>query len=344
VPGKSLADFKVQQYGGRPVLTRWEGTIVSPGYGRGEIVIADTSYRVLQQVTAGHGYQADLNEFLITPAGTALLPSITRSLPTSPQLVDPGVETYWKAWCRRLTSPLAPQFSSGTVCSMWVRRSPTVLSPRAAGRPSTNFHVNSIEVDTDGNLLVSARNTWTVYKIDRHSGEVMWRLGGKKSSFTMGTGTNFEWQHDARRQPDGTITLFDDAASPQKEPQSRGLLLHVDESARTASLVRQYTNYGIITTSQGNVQLLPNNNVFIGWGAEPNYTEFDAAGAIVFDARSLSDNQSYRAYRLPWTGRPTEAPSIAADRTASQVTVYVSWNVSQRWRDGRFSPVLIRSC
>jgi hypothetical protein len=73
VPGKSVADFRVQQYRGQSVLTWWEGTIVSPGYGRGQIVIADTSYRVLQEVTAGHGYQADLHEFLITPAGTALL-------------------------------------------------------------------------------------------------------------------------------------------------------------------------------------------------------------------------------------------------------------------------------
>jgi hypothetical protein len=113
------------------------------------------------------------------------------------------------------------------------------------------------------------------------------------------------------------------------------LVLHVDESARTASLVRQYTNYGIVTSSQGNLQLLPNGNAFIGWGAEPNYTEFDAAGAIVFDARFLSDNQSYRAYRLPWTGRPTDAPAIAAERAASQVTVYASWNGAtevRRWQ------------
>jgi hypothetical protein len=100
----------------------------------------------------------------------------------------------------------------------------------------------------------------------------------------------------------------------------------MDESARTASLVRQYTNYGLTTTSQGNMQVLPNGNVFIGWGALPNYTEFDAAGAIVFDAKFLSENQSYRAFRQPWSGRPSDAPAIAAERAGSQVTVYASWN------------------
>jgi hypothetical protein len=198
--------------------------------------------------------------------------------------------------------------------------------PKSGGTPFDYFHINSIEVDSDGNLLVSSRNTWAVHKIDRRSGEVIWRLGGKKNSFTMGPGTDFEWQHDARRQPDGSITLFDDAASPQEEPRSRGLLLHVDEGTRAASLIRQYVNYGLITTSQGNMQVLPNGNVFIGWGALPNYTEFDAAGIIVFDARFLSQNQSYRAYRQPWRGQPSEAPAVAAERAGSQVTVYASWN------------------
>jgi Arylsulfotransferase (ASST) len=335
VPGKSVADFKVQQYRGQSVLTWWEGSVVTPGYGRGQIVIADTSYRVLQRVTAGHGYQADLHEFLITPAGTALT-TVYNQVPADLSSIG-GSRTgnVLEGVVQEIDlSTGAPVFEWHSLPHVGVEDSYTPV-PKSGGSPFDYFHINSIEVDSDGNLLVSARNTWTVYKIDRRSGEVIWRLGGKKSSYTMGTGTNFEWQHDARRQPDGSITLFDDASSPQKEPRSRGMVLHLDESAHTASLVRQYTNYGILTSSQGNLQLLPNGNAFIGWGAEPNYTEFDATGAIVFDARFLGDNQSYRAYRLPWTGRPTEAPAIAAERAASQVTVYASWNGAtevRRWQ------------
>jgi hypothetical protein len=326
VPGKSLADFKVQEYRGQSVLTWWEGTIVSPGFGRGEVVIADSSYQVLQRVMAAHGYQADLHEFVITPAGTALLTAFNE---VSGDLSSIGGSRSGKVLEGVVQeidlSTGAPVFEWHSLQHVGFEDSYSPV-PKSGGSPFDYFHVNSIEVDTDGNLLVSARNTWTIYKIDRRSGDVIWRLGGKRSSFTMGAGTNFEWQHDARRQPDGSITLFDDAGSPQEEPRSRGLLLQMDESARTASLVRQYTNYGLTTTSQGNMQVLPNGNVFIGWGALPNYTEFDAAGAIVFDARFLSENQSYRAYRQPWRGRPSDAPAIAADRAGSQVTVHASWN------------------
>jgi hypothetical protein len=69
--------------------------------------------------------------------------------------------------------------------------------PEEAGGTFDYFHINSIEVDHDSNLLVSARNTFTVYKIDRRSGEIIWRLGGKKSDFEMGPGTWMRYQHDA---------------------------------------------------------------------------------------------------------------------------------------------------
>ena len=326
VPGKSLADFKVQQFGGRSVLTWWEGTIVSPGFGRGEIVIADSSYQVLKRVTAGHGYQADLHEFLITPAGTGLLTVFNEVAADLSSLGGSRSGKVLEGVVQEIDlSTGAPVFEWHSLQHVGPEESYSPV-PKSGGTPFDYFHINSIEVDSDGNLLVSARNTWAVYKIDRRSGDVIWRLGGKKNSFTMGAGTDFEWQHDARRQPDGSITLFDDAASPQEEPPSRGLLLHVDEGTRAASLIRQYVNYGLITTSQGNVQVLPNGNVFIGWGALPNYTEFDAAGTIVFDARFLSQNQSYRAYRQPWRGQPSEAPAIAAERAGSQLTVYASWN------------------
>jgi hypothetical protein len=75
------------------------------------------------------------------------------------------------------------------------------------------LHINSIDVDHDDNLLVSARKISAVYKIDRETGEILWRLGGKKSDFEMGRGTRFAYQHDARRLPDGTISIFDNGTT-----------------------------------------------------------------------------------------------------------------------------------
>src|SRR5204862_775114 len=109
---------------------------------------------------------------------------------------------------------------------------------RASRRaPFDYFHVNSIDVDTDGNLIVSGRNTHAAYKIDRSTGAVIWRLGGVRSDFRMAPGTRFAYQHDVRRQPDGTITVFDNGSTPPVHKHTRVLTLRVDERRKTVALV-----------------------------------------------------------------------------------------------------------
>jgi hypothetical protein len=191
-------------------------------------------------------------------------------------------------------------------------------------------HSNSIEVDTDGTLLVSARNTCAVYKIDRASGQIVWRLGGKRSDFRMGDGADFGWQHDARRQGDGTITIFDDRKPPE---QGRGIVLRVDETAMTATLVHEYVRPdGLEVASQGNMQVLPNGNVLVGWGSQPVFTEFTSDGRVVLDASLPAGKQSYRDLRAAWNGLPAEVPALVIDRvvavTSSQhrINAYASWN------------------
>ena len=154
----------------------------------------------------------------------------------------------------------------------------------------------------------------------------MWRLGGKHSDFDMGSGSAFAWQHDARRQPDGTLTIFDNGATPAVERLSRGLILDVDEQAMTATLLRQYTHPKVLAGSQGSVQLLPNGNVFVGWGEVPRVSEFHHSGRLLFDAILGEEYESYRAFRLPWTGLPAEAPAIALTHHGRELTAYASWN------------------
>ncbi len=190
------------------------------------------------------------------------------------------------------------------------------------------MHLNSIDLTADGNLLVSARNTWTVYKIDRASGAIIWRLGGKRNDFRRGPGVHFAWQHDARAHPNNVVTIFDDEGDPPEAKQSRGLVLEVDEAARTATLVHAYTHprRGLLAGSQGSVQLLANGDVFVGWGAEPFYTEYRADGTVVLDGHILGA-QSYRALRFPWVGTPAEPPALAVARHGrGRLTVYASWN------------------
>ena len=133
------------------------------------------------------------------------------------------------------------------------------------------FHINSIDVAADGNLLVSARNTWAAYKVSRRTGRILWRLGGKRSDFTIGRGARFEWQHDVREHAHGLVSVFDNAAAPQEEPQSRALLLALDTKRMHVSLEHAYTHRPerVLSHFLGNAQLLGNGDVFVGWGGSP---------------------------------------------------------------------------
>jgi hypothetical protein len=320
-------DFKVQHYQGEPVLTWWEGKVVQ-AHGVGEYMIFDNSYREVTRVRPGNAYRGDLHEFLISTQDTALFTiyNLVR-LDLSP-VGGPKDGVVWQGIAQEL------DIESGRVLFEWhsldhisLEESYYVL-PEDAQKPFDYFHINSIDIDRDGNLLVSARNTSAVYKVERKSGEIIWRLGGKKSDFEMGPGTRFAFQHDARRQPDGTITIFDNGAAPKVHYQSRGIVLELDEYKMTATLLREYISPDKpLASGQGNMQVLPNGDVFIGWGPETFFSEFSSDGELLFNARFRGKAQSYRAFRFPWSGHPTDEPAVAAEYGSDdKVTVYASWN------------------
>jgi hypothetical protein len=185
--------------------------------------------------------------------------------------------------------------------------------------------------------VISARNTWAVYKVSRETGAVIWRLGGKHSSFKMGRNTTFAFQHDARIHPASEITIFDDGAGPPVvHKQSRGLTLRLDARHMTAALVRQDQHRPpLLAAFEGNMQRQPNGDALVGWGQQPYLTEFNASGRIVFDARFVGPNSSYRAYRFDWHATPARPPDAAVRVKRRITTVYASWNGATqvvRWR------------
>jgi hypothetical protein len=194
--------------------------------------------------------------------------------------------------------------------------------------PFDYFHVNSIDVMPDGDLLVCGRNTWALYKISRATGAIAWRLGGKRSNFLLEQGAKFYWQHDARMLTPNTLALFDDGASPAMEQESRGIVLDVDSQRMTVKLARQYTHpAALLAPNQGSMQVLSNGGAFVGWGAEPYFSEFDGNGQLVLDGRLPNNVQSYRAYLQEWAGAPTELPALVVRPSAvGGSTVYMSWN------------------
>ena len=135
------------------------------------------------------------------------------------------------------------------------------------------FHLNSIEPVAGDRVLVSARDTSAVYLVDRSSGQIVWTLGGKASSFRLRPGARFYFQHDAQLLGRNEVSLFDDEAGPPMEaPSSRGLILALDMRDRTASVAHQYRRPGsdTLAQSEGSFQQLPGGNVFVGSARPPS--------------------------------------------------------------------------
>jgi Arylsulfotransferase (ASST) len=232
------------------------------------------------------------------------------------------------------TSRQAEARATGLVMFEWhafghVALNNSYSRPPHTARPWDYFHINSISLDPggDGDFIVSARNTWAAYEIDHVSGAVLWRLGGKRPSFKMGAGTGTAWQHDVRWQPDRTLTIFDNGAVPKVHSQSRIIRERIDWRHHKVKLVSRYVRSpGRLAGSQGNAQLLPDGNSFVGWGESPYFTEFSAAGQVLFEGRLPFPGESYRAYRFPWSATPAAPPSIAVRTSGATSIVYASWN------------------
>jgi len=321
-------DFKAQRYRGRPVLTWWEGVVVQ-GHGEGEYVIFDDSYREVRRVRAGNGYTGDLHEFLITPENTALLVAYAPRRTDLSSVGGPEDGPVWEGIVQEVDIETEEViFEWRSLDHVGIEESYARFPPDNPGFRYDYFHINAIDVDHDNNLLICARNTWAVYKIDRKTGDVLWRLGGKKSDFEMGQRTRTAFQHDARRQKDGTITIFDNGAHPNFLDQSRVIVLDIDEEEMKATLVREYASpEKILATSQGNAQFLPDGNVFVGWGSAPFVSEFSREGELLFEARFPPGCESYKAFRFLWEGHPTDVPAVAVERRPEgKVAIYVSWN------------------
>jgi hypothetical protein len=322
-------NLEVQEYEGKPVLTWWQGNITVHGFGLGEDVIADDTYTDIAHVHAGNGLQADLHEFQLTPQGTAL---ITAYHPILCDLSSVGGPAYGG-----VTDGAFQEIDvkTGLVMYEWTSIDHVAISEshEPANRSSTAypydfFHLNSVSLDHDGSLLISSRNTWTVYKLAALSGQILWRLGGRNSSFKMGPGTGTAWQHDPRELPDGSISLFDNGASPSVHDQSRAIVISLDQPRGTATLVTRLTHAPpLIAESQGSMQALANGDWFVGWGQEGDFSEFSPEGTLLFDAHFPAHVESYRDLRFEWTGTPAHPPAFAFESGGGGAgTVYASWN------------------
>ena len=325
-------DLRVQRYRGEPVLT-WIQSQGAFSTGPTTGYIADRHYRVIATVSAGNGLTADIHELFLTREGTALIP-IYRTIPAD-------LSAYGGSASGQVTEGVVQEIdvATGRVLFEWhsldhvgldESHSPAPTSPSVAW---DYFHLNAVSVDEDGNLLIDARNTWAAYRLDRRSGDVIWRLGGTKSDFALGAGVAFAWQHNPlavdRR---GLVRIFDNEAAPTVLPYSRVIWVRHDDRRKTATLERWLKHPdGLLAGSQGNAEGLDNGDTFVGWGALPRFSEFDEQNDLLFDGALPAGYNSYRAYRYEWDGEPNSRPTATAELTADGgTTVHAVWNGATR--------------
>lgn len=308
-------DFKKQPNG---LLTFYDSSV---GYFRG----LDPSYTVVDTYAAGNGYVADVHDLQVLPEnGHALLliydfqtmdlteyggrPDAT-VIGLIVQELDAAknVVFQWRSWDYiDITDTVVP-LTSATV---------------------DYVHGNAVERDHDGNLLISARHLWEVTKVNRQTGEVMWRWGGKRNEFTFTNDDPFYYQHDIRRLANGHVTLFDNG-NARTPPYSRVVEFELDEENKVATSEWEYRNSpDTFSPGMGNAQRLPNGNTLIGWGgsSDPAVIEAKPDGTKAFELSFTPGVVSYRTFRFPWQGFPSWAPTALLKKDNDKATLYFSWN------------------
>jgi hypothetical protein len=323
-------DFRVQTYNNNPVLT-WSQTAAYDAVNPPATIdyILDSTYSVVATVKAGNGYNADEHEFQLTPQNTALIaindvvqmdlssvggPTNGSVDEGSVQEIDIATGAVLFEWHSLDYVPLGDSYYAYTP---------------GQTTPYDYFHINSVKLDTDGNILISSRHTWTVYKVNRTTGALIWRLGGKESDYALGAGLPFAWQHDVEAVDSQTLRIFDNESDGVPVlPYSRVIWVNHNDTAMTASVVQSLVHPDNLSVyAEGNAQTLDNGNIFIDWGIIGRYSEFSATGQLLLDSVMAQGYSSYRGYRFQWTGAPTTSPTaIAFQNSDGTLSVHAVWN------------------
>ncbi|KAK1149616.1 hypothetical protein N8T08_005165 [Aspergillus melleus] len=361
-------NFQKARWKGKDVLFSFEGDHnAGYGHGHGHTTIMDQHYETIRELRAGNHKLTDKHEFHVISEETALI-QIYQPVPADLTRWGAGLEQQW------IVDSLFQELDieTGELLFEWSSLEHVLpdeailpINPGQAGSGYNSsdawdyFHINSVDKDSDGNYLISARDACSVHKINGTTGEIIWRLAGKKSDFTLGPNADFCFQHHARfASRDGdkeVISLYDNAAHGTEDgrgrevhthPFSQGKILEVDTATWTASVVQAFQPPdGLLSKSQGSTQLLPNGNVIVNWGSEGALTEFRSDGTPIFhaymDSGSLGEGvENYRGFRYNWTGLPNETPAIVSLENDEGTTIYVSWNGDTETEVWRFYNVV----
>jgi hypothetical protein len=345
VPQKDVAsNLSLQTYQGKPALSWWQGTITNTGETlTGKDVVVNQHYQRVATIKGKDGWVPTVHEIIIQ--GNHAWVSVNKNLPMdlskyggayNGSMIDAGVQEY--------------NIKTGKLLYTWDALKHISLNDSQATLPTNGFpwdayHINSIQLLGNGQMLVSMRDTWGIYLVNIRTGRIIWTLGGRHSNFKFAPGAAFSWQHDVRAYSGSNLmTMFDDHCCQETgggtyvspSAPSRGLVLKVNTATRTATAVSTYS-HGSSFDSQfmGSLEPLPGGDEFVGWGSQQNFTEYTGSGHMILDGYLPYPDISYRTTVEPWVGLPLYPPSGAARHKAGKTVVYASWNGATRvlsWR------------
>jgi EmrB/QacA subfamily drug resistance transporter len=309
VPTNVVAsNLSVQSFEGKPALAWWQGFVTNTGATEsGEYVVVNQHYQTVATLRATNGWVLTTHEIVIQ--GDDAWVTVNKNLPMN-------LSRYGGAYNGALIDSAVQEYNltTGKLLYTWDALKHIPLSESQASLPTNGFpwdayHVNSIDIVGDGTFVVSMRDTWAAYKVNIKRAATVWTLGGRRSTFTFAAGAAFQWQHDVVTYPDTPLlTLFDDhccqitgggtyvtATGP-----SRGLVLKLDLKAHTATVAGQYSHgSGFDAEYMGSLEPLPGGNEFVGWGSANYFSEYNASGQMLLDAKLPYPDITYRAVLGP---------------------------------------------
>jgi len=307
-----IYDFKVQPSG---LLTYYLKT-------NGKFYGLDSLYSVVDSFYTGNGLTTDFHDLQVLPDGNAFLIAYDRE-PVQMDTVNNWDTTACVEGC--IIQEINKQKNVIWQWRSWDHYKITDSDSTLVDLHQATIyycHVNSIDIVDDSTMVISTRLFNEVTAINRITGKIIWRFGGKKNQFSIdGSSPDFILQHDARLLKNNTLSLFDNG-SPYTRPVSRGLIYRIDTRNKTGKLLKNLVHSPTyFAYNLGNLQITQEGNIIIGWGNEGgsqfNFTEYDSSGTVLNDAR-LANNSifwPYRAFKFPWNTRliTTDQDSIIFD-------------------------------
>jgi hypothetical protein len=300
-----LRDFKWHSATGERSYARGTDTTNQWGRSNNAVVLLDQDFVEIDQIETVGLSHTGFHDFLITGNNELILVAYDGSIRdmtefglSSEELVEDSVVQIQDRATRQ-------------VLFEWSSWGYLPFDEQTSDTPDKEYaHINSVFEDFDGNLIMSFRGMSQIVKVARPSGQIIWRLGGKKNQFEFVNDpiSNMCGQHTASRLSNGNILLFDNGQNCWPVVPSRGDLTRVteyrlDEQNMTAELVWDYSQPGVYSIFAGSAQRLPNGNTLIGWGGGTGVlaTEVTSDGTRVFEIVKFQRGTvfSYRARRYP---------------------------------------------